>query len=202
MCPPFTELVYNLLLLKIMLLYCSHSIFYNWDFFLWRVFRSRITGCSQAPTICKALNFYGGNSLSRRGILTIRDQKWIPYLHVQHLVLQLHTTVSSDSLLEHAAGQPLCMQYSSPSSVNKWIPVPEPRVCCAYSLSCVWLFVIPWTVAHPDPLSMAIFQERILEWVAMPSSRGSSQSRDWTQVSSIVGGFFTIWATREAWATN
>ena len=32
----------------------------------------------------------------------------------------------------------------------------------------------------------------------MPSSRESSQPRDWTQVSHIAGGFFTIWATREA----
>ena len=39
---------------------------------------------------------------------------------------------------------------------------------------------------------------RILEWVAMPSSRGSSQPRHWTQVSHIAGGFFTDWATREA----
>ena len=41
-------------------------------------------------------------------------------------------------------------------------------------------------------------QARILEWVAMPSSRGSSQPRDWIQVSSFTGEFFTIWATREA----
>ena len=40
--------------------------------------------------------------------------------------------------------------------------------------------------------------QNILEWVAMPSSRGSSQPRDWTQVPSIAGWFFTIWATREA----
>ena len=32
----------------------------------------------------------------------------------------------------------------------------------------------------------------------MPPSRGSSQPRDWTQVSCIAGRFFTIWATREA----
>ena len=32
---------------------------------------------------------------------------------------------------------------------------------------------------------------------AMPSSRGSSQPRDWTQISHITGGFFTIWATRK-----
>ena len=36
----------------------------------------------------------------------------------------------------------------------------------------------PWTVAHQTPLSMGILQARILEWVAMPSSRGSSQPRD------------------------
>ena len=43
-----------------------------------------------------------------------------------------------------------------------------------------------------------ILQARTLEWVAMPSSRGSSQPRDWTQVSRIAGGFFTVWATWEA----
>ena len=43
-----------------------------------------------------------------------------------------------------------------------------------------------------------ILQARILEWVAIPFSRGSSQPRDWTQVSCIAGGFFTRWAIREA----
>ena len=43
-----------------------------------------------------------------------------------------------------------------------------------------------------------ILQARVLEWVAIPFSRGSSQSRDWTRVSWIAGRFFTIWATREA----
>ena len=42
-----------------------------------------------------------------------------------------------------------------------------------------------------------IFQARILEWVAMLSSR-SSQLRDQTQVSHTAHGFFTIWTTREA----
>ena len=42
-----------------------------------------------------------------------------------------------------------------------------------------------------------ILQGRIVEWVAIPFSRGSSQSMDQAQVSCIAGGFFTIWATRE-----
>ena len=43
-----------------------------------------------------------------------------------------------------------------------------------------------------------ILQARIMEWVAIPFSRGSSQPRDWTQVSHIAGRFFTIWATWES----
>ena len=42
-----------------------------------------------------------------------------------------------------------------------------------------------WTVACQAPLSMAILQARMLEWVAMPSSRGSSQPRDRTRVSYV-----------------
>ena len=41
-------------------------------------------------------------------------------------------------------------------------------------------------------------QARILEWVAIPFFRESSQPRDWTQVSCIAGRFFTVWVTREA----
>ena len=52
-----------------------------------------------------------------------------------------------------------------------------------------------------DPMDYTvhgILQARILEWVAFPFSRGSSQPRDRTQVSCIAGRFFTSWAKREA----
>jgi len=39
---------------------------------------------------------------------------------------------------------------------------------------------------------MGILKAIMLEWVAMPSSRGFSQPGDRTQVSHIAGGFFTI----------
>ena len=45
-----------------------------------------------------------------------------------------------------------------------------------------------------DPMDYrvhGILQARILEWVAFPFSKGSSQPRDGTQVSRIAGGFFT-----------
>ena len=55
---------------------------------------------------------------------------------------------------------------------------------CVLSLfSHVQLFATLWTVACQAPLSMGILQARILEWVAMLSSRESSQPRDRTHVS-------------------
>ena len=47
-------------------------------------------------------------------------------------------------------------------------------------------------------LSCGFLQVRVLEWVAISFSRGSSWPRDWTQVSCIAGRFFTNWATRKA----
>ena len=52
-----------------------------------------------------------------------------------------------------------------------------------------------------DYTAHEILQARKLEWVAFPFSRGSSQARDRTQVSSIAGRFSTSWATREAHPT-
>ena len=56
--------------------------------------------------------------------------------------------------------------------------------------SCLTL-VTPWTVAHQAPLSMGFFQARILEWIAISFSRGSSRPRNQTRVSCIAGRFFT-----------
>ena len=58
--------------------------------------------------------------------------------------------------------------------------------------------ITQWTEAHQAPLFTRILQARILEWVPMPSSRGSSQTQDWTLVSINAGRYFTIWTTKEA----
>ena len=47
------------------------------------------------------------------------------------------------------------------------------------------------------PQGLGILQARILEWVAFPFSKRSSQPRNRTQLSRIEGGFFTNWATRK-----
>ena len=56
------------------------------------------------------------------------------------------------------------------------------------------LFATPFSVASVH----GILQARILEWVAIPFSRGSSQPKDRIRVSCTADEFFTIWATSEA----
>ena len=74
----------------------------------------------------------------------------------------------------------------------------QPHVCvCVCVCVCVSHSIVsdsstPWTVAQ------GILQARILKRVVISSSKGSSQPRDWTEVSCMAGGFFTVWATREA----
>ena len=58
----------------------------------------------------------------------------------------------------------------------------------------------PMNCSPPCSSIHGIFQARILEWIAIFFSRGSSQPRDWTQVSHTAGRLFTILATRESLA--
>ena len=77
--------------------------------------------------------------------------------------------------------QLLCSsQFPNHTHVNMWS-----------LLSCVRLFEIPWTV--PTRLLCPWdSQARILAWVVISFSRGSSPPRDWTPVSCIAGRFFTV----------
>ena len=61
---------------------------------------------------------------------------------------------------------------------------------CAHSLSRVQLLATPWTVALQVPLSMGFSQARLLEWVAISFSRGSSRRRDGNCISCIAGRIF------------
>ena len=55
----------------------------------------------------------------------------------------------------------------------------------------------PMDCSLPGSSVYGIFQARVLEWVAIFFSRGSSWPRVQTQVSHIIGRCFTVWATRE-----
>ena len=67
-------------------------------------------------------------------------------------------------------------------------------LCVLSRFTHAWLFETLWAGAHWTPVH-GIFQARILEWAAKPSSRGSSHVSD---DSCIAGGFFTPWVTWEA----
>ena len=56
----------------------------------------------------------------------------------------------------------------------------------------------PMDYSLPSSSIHGILQARVLEWVAISFSRGSSWPGDWTQVSCTAGRFFTNWVTREA----
>ena len=55
----------------------------------------------------------------------------------------------------------------------------------------------PMSCCPPGSSVCGIFQARILEWVAVSSSRGSFRPRDWTHVACVAGSFFTCWAILE-----
>ena len=65
-------------------------------------------------------------------------------------------------------------------------------------LSCVWLFCNPMDCSPPGSCVHGVLQARILEWVAISSSRGSSWPRDQTHISCIGRMVLYCWATREA----
>ena len=70
-------------------------------------------------------------------------------------------------------------------------------VCVLITQSCL-IVCDPMDCSPLGSSVHGILQARILEWVAIPFSRGSSQPRDLTPVSHIGDRFVTIWATREA----
>ena len=71
------------------------------------------------------------------------------------------------------------------------------NVCVWITQSCLTL-CNPMDCNPPGSFVHEIFQTRILKWIAIPFSRGSSWPRDQTLVSCIAGRFFTIWANSEA----
>ena len=82
-----------------------------------------------------------------------------------------------------------------------WEFSPFLTACGLIAKSCPTLFDL---MDHsPSGSSVhGISQARILKWVAISFSRGSSQPRDRIQVSCIAGRLFTVWATREVLSTG
>ena len=90
------------------------------------------------------------------------------------------------------------LQYVALELDSKYSVLNGARVC-SLPQSCLTLGD-PLTVVHQAPLSIGILQARIPKWVAMPSSRGSSQPRDWACISCLTDGFFTTEPLGKPWA--
>ena len=103
-------------------------------------------------------------------------------------------------LLLHPLGKPC------PIPVSRYSSVPTPCSCAFPLKSESEVIQLCPTLCNSVDCSPqgssghGILQARILEWVAISFSRGSSQPRDQTRVSCIAGRHFTFWSTREAWA--
>ena len=104
------------------------------------------------------------------------------------------TTQKPHCLWEEDTG---CWDIKNNSSTAKCITMRVGYACVLSHFSCPSLF----NPLNCSPLGSSVHeipQARVLEWIAMLSSRGSFQPRDLTQVSLIAGRFFTSWATWEA----
>ena len=100
--------------------------------------------------------------------------------------------------LPHLSQLNLC-DFSEPISVNHNIffslKIPTSCMCECSVTSFVSNSLWPYGLSPPGPSVHGILQERILEWVAIPSSRGSSPPSDRTQISyslAMAGRFFTL----------
>ena len=128
-------------------------------------------------------------SLEQTGLNSAWKEHWasspIPdvcfvFLKLTHLCLG-----SSSTLISQPSWRTPFLSLSPSTGEVKWSEVKFIQSCP--------------TLCDPiDYTVCGILQARILEWVAFSFSRGSSQPRNWTQVSCIAGGFFTSWTTREA----
>ena len=111
-------------------------------------------------------------------ILYTHVSSYILYTHVSSYILYMH--VSSYILYTHVSSYILYMHVKV-LVVQSCLTLCDPMGCS-----------LPNSSVH------GILQARILEWIAISSSRGSSRPRDQSWVYHIAGRFFIVWATREA----
>ena len=131
------------------------------------------------------------NSIAHYNIYII----WLPIQ--SNCIIKSISSLNKNKLLKFSRFVHLLTFHST----NKcWRPNTGQAHCCesVVTQSCLTL----WEPMDCSPQGHEIISARILEWVAISFSRGSSQPRDQTQVSYIAGEFLTIWATGEAhwWA--
>ena len=108
------------------------------------------------------------------------------------------TTLNSDScsINLYLSASQLMTTLSFQLFIPKiWAPLSKTSSHCSVTKSCLALFLTPWTIARQAPSVHEVSQSRILEWVAISFSRGSSQPRGRTLVSCIGRQILYLWTT-------
>ena len=93
------------------------------------------------------------------------------------------------------------LKYDDLSELYKGIPIAYYLKWSEVTQSCLTL-CDPMDSGLPGSAIHGIFQVRILEWVAISSTRESSRTKDWTHVSCMGRQILYHWATREALDTS
>ena len=134
-------------------------------------------------TLCNLMDTCSPSDSSEHGIFQARNWSGLSFLSLGDL---LNPGMEPTSLVSPALAGGF---FSTDSPEIKYM-----NACMLSRFGHVQLFVILWAVACRAVLPMGIFQGRILGWIAMPSSRGSSQTRDQTYISfvSCIGRQFFL----------
>ena len=105
------------------------------------------------------------------------------------MVMDVNKTYHSDQFAIYIFNTVLVLSIYKLTYEVKWIEVAQLCLTLCDPMDCS----LSGSSVH------GIFQARVLEWIAITFSRGSSQPRTWTRVSHIAGKHFTVWATRETY---
>ena len=131
----------------------------------------KVRVAQSCPTLCDPVDCSLPGS-SVHGILQARVLEWVA------ISFSRESSWPRDLIWVSCTAGRFLTNWATREATNK-------RGHCTEKFSGVWLFATPWIVAHQVLLSMGILQARILEWVAMPSFRGSCLPRDLSQVSTL-----------------
>ena len=121
----------------------------------------------------------------RNVVVAIRSWQWPTERITEADPLITRWEVAEELSVDHSTVIQHLKQIVNVKKLHKWVPHVK------VAQSCLTLCDSMDYTVH------GVLQARTLEWVAFPFSRGSSQSRDWTQISRTAGGFFISWVTRE-----
>ena len=124
-----------------------------------------------------------------------RQEYWIGGLVSYLFLYKYQQCICVDPHLPIPSTSPFPLDFS-PFVFYAWVSISALQISEVSQL-CLTLCG-PMDCSPPGSSVHGIFQARILEWVAISFSRGFSRPRDGSQVSSIAGRRFTIWAPRES----